>query len=106
MPITIGRLHPLMCCLLVTMGFYHNNSKRLRIENYFVEIDGNDFFPELLLGRLTNQSDYTLQVMLNKFKLYEQTPYTANSDWFKKVFAARMMPMLHKLKPNDLPLNG
>ncbi len=27
-------------------------------ENFFVEIDGNDFFPELFLGRLTNQSDY------------------------------------------------
>ena len=53
-------------------------------ENYFVEIDGNDYFPELMLGRLTNQSDYGLQVMTNKFMKYEKTPYTANSTWFKK----------------------
>ncbi len=26
-------------------------------ENYFVEIDGNDYFPELMLGRFTSQSD-------------------------------------------------
>ncbi|MCD4731335.1 MAG: hypothetical protein K8R74_12085, partial [Bacteroidales bacterium] len=53
-------------------------------ENYYVEIDGGDYFPDMMLGRFTNQSDYTLQVMINKFQLYEQTPYTANSDWFKK----------------------
>ncbi len=53
-------------------------------ENYFVEIDGNDYFPELLLGRLTNTSDFGLQVMINKFIKYEKTPYTANTAWFKK----------------------
>ena len=53
-------------------------------ENFFVEIDGNDFFPELFLGRLTNQSDYGLQVMINKFLIYEKTPFTASTDWFKK----------------------
>jgi hypothetical protein len=53
-------------------------------ENYFVEIDGNDFFPEMMIGRLTNESDYGLQVMLNKFIKYEKTPYTTSTDWFKK----------------------
>jgi len=53
-------------------------------EDYFVEIDGNDFFPELFIGRLTNESDYGLQVMLNKFLKYEKTPYITSTDWFKK----------------------
>ena len=53
-------------------------------EDYFVEIDGNDFFPELMIGRLTNESDYGMQVMLKKFMMYEKTPYTIGSDWFKK----------------------
>ncbi len=53
-------------------------------EDYFVETDGNDFFPEMMIGRLTNQSDYSMQVMINKFQKYEQTPYIANTDWFKK----------------------
>lgn len=53
-------------------------------EDYFVEIDGNDFFPEMMIGRFTNQSDYRMRVMINKFLKYERTPYTANTDWFKK----------------------
>ncbi len=53
-------------------------------ENYYVEIEGSDYFPEMLIGRFTNQSDYGMQVMINKFLIYEKTPYTATTDWFKK----------------------
>ena len=53
-------------------------------EDYFVEIDGDDFFPEMMVGRITNQNDYQLQVMVNKFMKYEKEPYTANTEWFKK----------------------
>ncbi len=53
-------------------------------ENYFGEIEGNDYLPELMIGRLTNQSVYQLQVMLHKFLLYEQTPDTTDTDWFMK----------------------
>jgi hypothetical protein len=53
-------------------------------EDYFVEVEGNDYFPEMMIGRFTNQGDYRMQVMINKFLLYEKNPYTANTDWFKK----------------------
>jgi len=53
-------------------------------DDYFVEIEGNDYFPEMFIGRFTNQGDYRMQVMLKKFMLYEQTPYMANTQWFKK----------------------
>jgi len=53
-------------------------------ENIYVEIEGDDFFPDVMLGRFTNQSDYVMQVMTNKFIKYEKTPYTANTDWFKR----------------------
>jgi len=53
-------------------------------ENFFVAVEGNDYFPEMMIGRFTNQSDYQMQVMINKFMMYEKTPYTANTDWFKK----------------------
>jgi len=53
-------------------------------DNYFVEIDGNDYFPELLIGRWTNQGDYRMQVMINKFLLYEKNPYVQETGWFKK----------------------
>ncbi len=53
-------------------------------EDFFVEIDGNDYFPEMMIGRFTNQGDYRLQVMINKYLNYEKTPYTLSAEWFKK----------------------
>ncbi|NOU46861.1 MAG: T9SS type A sorting domain-containing protein [Bacteroidales bacterium] len=53
-------------------------------EDYFVEIDGNDYFPEMMVGRFTNQGDVRMQIMINKFLLYEKEPYLADTDWFKK----------------------
>lgn len=53
-------------------------------EDFFVELEGDDYFPEIMIGRLTNQQDYRLQVLLKKFMLYEQTPYTEDTSWFKK----------------------
>jgi hypothetical protein len=53
-------------------------------EDFFVEIDGDDFFPEMMIGRFTNQGDYRLQVLINKAMKYEREPYTAETDWFKK----------------------
>ncbi len=53
-------------------------------EDYFVEIDGNDYFPDLFIGRWTNEGDYRMQVMINKFLLYEKTPYVDDPAWFKK----------------------
>ncbi len=53
-------------------------------EDYFVEIDGNDHFPEMMIGRFTNQGDYRMQVMINKYLLYEKTPYVEETDWFIK----------------------
>jgi hypothetical protein len=53
-------------------------------DDYFVELEGNDYFPEMMIGRFTNQTDYRMQVMINKFMNYEKIPYVQNTDWFKK----------------------
>ncbi len=53
-------------------------------EDYFVEIDGDDFFPEMMIGRFTNQNTSTLQILINKFIGYEKTPYIQDNTWFKK----------------------
>lgn len=54
-------------------------------EDYFVEIDGNDVFPEMCIGRFTQDvnSITGLQTIINKVIKYERTPYRANRDWFK-----------------------
>ncbi len=53
-------------------------------EGYFVEIDGNDFFQDLFIGRFTNQGDFRLSVMIYKYLLYEKTPYIEETDWYLK----------------------
>jgi hypothetical protein len=53
-------------------------------EDYFVEVDGDDFIPDMMIGRLTNENNYKLQVMLHKFLKYEKEPFTESPDWFKK----------------------
>lgn len=53
-------------------------------ENYYVEIDGNDFLPEMMIGRFTHKSDGVQQIIVSKIVGYERTPYTANTAWFLK----------------------
>ncbi len=55
-------------------------------EDYFVELEGNDYFPEMMIGRFTNHGtggEYRLQVMVSKFLSYEK-PSAASGDWYKK----------------------
>jgi hypothetical protein len=53
-------------------------------EDFFVELEGNDHFPEAMIGRFTNQGDYRMQVMINKYMKYEKEPYVEETDWYKK----------------------
>jgi hypothetical protein len=53
-------------------------------EDYFVEIDGSDFLPEMMIGRFPVQTNYALNVMISKAMSYEKFPNTTNTDWFKK----------------------
>jgi len=53
-------------------------------EEYFVTVAGNDYFPEMMIGRFTNQEDYRMQVMISKYMRYEKEPYVTDPSWFKK----------------------
>ena len=56
-------------------------------EDYFVELEGNDYFPEMMIGRFTNHGtggENVLRIMVNKFLKYEKYPYTAQTEWYKK----------------------
>ncbi|MBI5474143.1 MAG: hypothetical protein HY961_17545, partial [Ignavibacteriae bacterium] len=53
-------------------------------ENYYVEIDGNDYFPEMMIGRFTHDNEAGEQVLASKIVNYEKAPYVANTAWFKK----------------------
>ncbi|HZK06756.1 MAG TPA: C25 family cysteine peptidase [Bacteroidales bacterium] len=53
-------------------------------EDFFVSVEGADYFPEMMVGRFTNQADYRMQVIINKNLLYEKEPYIADDTWFRK----------------------
>lgn len=53
-------------------------------DDYFVELTGNDYFPEMMIGRFTNQGALRMRVMINKFIGYEKTPFIDDPDWFRK----------------------
>ncbi|HCV44005.1 MAG TPA: hypothetical protein DGH68_11015, partial [Bacteroidetes bacterium] len=53
-------------------------------EDFYVEIDGIDFLPEMMIGRFTHDNDAEEQIVVNKIITYERNPYTANTAWFKK----------------------
>ena len=53
-------------------------------DDYFVELVGNDFFPEMMIGRFTHQGNIRLGIMQNKFIGYERNPYITDPNWFRK----------------------
>jgi len=52
-------------------------------DNYYTNMDG-DIYNEILSGRLTVHSTYEAQTVVNKILLYERTPDTTDSLWFRK----------------------
>ncbi len=47
-------------------------------------ITGNDFFSEVLVGRLPAQTELELNTMVAKIVGYETDPYMSNPAWFKR----------------------
>ena len=45
---------------------------------------GDDFFPEMLVGRFSIDSSYELATIINKVLRYEKMPYIDNSDWYNQ----------------------
>lgn len=50
-----------------------NNYAYYSYENYFVNFEGDDDLPEVLLGRISSKSQIEMEVTLNKIKLFETT---------------------------------
>ncbi|MBL7108277.1 MAG: hypothetical protein ISS38_03170, partial [Candidatus Cloacimonetes bacterium] len=47
-------------------------------------LDGDDYFPEMLVGRISIDSLMELVTILNKILAYEKTPYVENPDWLTR----------------------
>lgn len=53
-------------------------------DNFYTNIDTTDIYNEILSGRLTVHNSTEAQTVVNKILLYERTPHTGDSLWFKK----------------------
>ena len=53
-------------------------------DNYYTFLEGGDYFPEVLIGRISIDNTGDLSNYLTKFFQYERTPYMANTDWYLK----------------------
>jgi len=47
-------------------------------------IDGSDYFPEMLIGRLSVSSGTDLSVIVNKILSYERSPSMTGNNWFER----------------------
>ena len=47
-------------------------------------LEGNDIFPDALIGRLSFDSIFELQTQIAKILNYEQEPFISGDDWLNR----------------------
>ncbi|GAB1468815.1 hypothetical protein MASR2M64_15700 [Candidatus Cloacimonadota bacterium] len=53
-------------------------------DNYFVTLEGDDYFPEMLAGRFSFDNISEFVTLVNKTIAYEKPPNLNNTDWMKR----------------------
>jgi hypothetical protein len=53
-------------------------------DNYYTNVISTDIYNEILSGRLTVHDSMEIKTVVSKILLYERTPSTSDSLWFKK----------------------
>ncbi len=51
-------------------------------DNFFTFLYGNDYFPDVLIGRISIDYASEFTAYLNKLFKYERTPYMTDTDWY------------------------
>ena len=51
-------------------------------DNYFTFIEGDDYFPELFIGRISISNSSELTNYLNKYFGYARNPYMSDTGWY------------------------
>jgi PKD repeat protein len=65
---------------------FHNGETDVT-DHPYVLLEGEDYFPEMIIGRMTIDDTSQLQTIVSKVYHYEQQPYM-NSDWFRNATLA------------------
>jgi hypothetical protein len=59
---------------------FHGNPSDLP----YVELEGNDWMPDAMIGRLPVETLTQAQTLINKIVMYESTPYMDDTAWYTK----------------------
>lgn len=66
------------------MPSYYYSSENNVSDNPYTLLAGDDYFPEMLVGRFSFDIDFELQTIIAKILMYEKTPYMGETGWFKR----------------------
>ncbi|MCK4338875.1 MAG: hypothetical protein KAW87_02655, partial [Candidatus Cloacimonetes bacterium] len=64
-------------------SFYFGSESNVSDHPYTL-LEGNDYFPEMIVGRISIVSIMELISIINKIFVYEKTPYIAEPDWLTR----------------------
>lgn len=66
-------------------SFYISSGTENNVTDHtYALLEGDDYFPELLIGRMSIDTVNELQTIVSKVFSYEKQPYMGNTDWFEK----------------------
>jgi hypothetical protein len=81
-------------------------------DNYFTYLRGDDYFPEVLIGRIAFDNQAELGYYFNKLFTYERRPYMGDTQWYHQAVMVAgsdggsfVSPRLTKLWCRDLMIN-
>ncbi|MCL4305931.1 carboxypeptidase regulatory-like domain-containing protein [bacterium] len=57
-----------------------------KYDHYFADLEGNDDYEEISVGRLSANSSTDFAKIHNKIMLYERTPFMDDPSWFTRAF--------------------
>jgi len=65
-----------------------NNTEVDPTDHSYALLEGQDYFPDVMVGRLSITSTIELSIALNKILSYQKNPYLTDPNWFKKALLA------------------
>lgn len=63
---------------------FNNSYGSGRSDNYYTFLEGGDYFPEVLIGRISVKYVSDIDNYLEKFFAYERQPYMDDTSWYLK----------------------
>lgn len=68
----------------VIPSFYiHSGSEDDVTDQPYTMLEGDDYFPEMLIGRMSIDQPFELQTMIAKILSYEKEPFMQSDHWYK-----------------------